>query len=125
MLIKKNYPLVFVYNTDGTFKAAATDFITRFVSPDKYSCNLCMVTYGPVFKKKSWSDFLDTFPNKKIFFHRDEFFNQYPEYQDIKLPVILIDFGGKLETLVSTEEINRVQDIEELKKLIINKLHNE
>jgi len=120
-----NNTLVFVYNSDGTLKAAAVDFVMRFVAPDKYSCNLCMVTYGPVFEKKSWRAFLDTLPNKNIFLHRDEFLKQYPEYRNIKLPVILTDSGEKLETLVSAEEIQTVKDIEGLKKLITEKLHNE
>ena len=125
MQTTKNNTLVFVYNSDATLMAAVADFVTRFVAPDKYSCNLCMVTYGPVFKKQSWREFLDTLPNKKIFLHRDEFLKQYPEYRDIELPVILTDFGGKLETLVSVEEINKVQNTEGLKKLITKKLHNE
>ena len=120
-----NDTLVFVYNSDGTLKAAAVDFVTRFIAPDKYSCNLCMVTHGLMFEKQSWRTFLDTLPNKSIFLHRDEFLKQYPEYRDIKLPVILTDSGEKLETLVSAEEIRAVKDLEELKKLITEKLHNE
>jgi len=120
-----NNTLVFVYNSDGTFKAAAVDFVRRFVAPDKYSCDLCIVTYGLMFKKQSWRTFLDTLPNKNIFLHRDEFLKQYPEYRSLKLPVILTDSGEKLETLVSAEEIHTVEDLEELKKLITGKLHNE
>ena len=121
----KNNTLVFVYNSDGTLKAAAVDFVTRLVTPDKYSCNLCMVTYGSMFKKQSWRAFLDTLPNKIIFLHRDEFLKQYPEYRNIKLPVVLTDSCEKLETLVSAEEIQTVKDLEGLKKLITEKLHNE
>ena len=120
-----NNTLVFVYNSDSTLKAAAVDFVTRFVAPTTYPCNLCMVTYGVMFEKQSWREFLDTLPNKKVFLHRDEFLKQYPEYRDIELPVILTDFGEKLEILVSAEEINKVQNLEELKKLVIEKLHNE
>ena len=125
MRTTKNDTLVFVYNADSMFKAAVADFVTRFVAPDKYSCNLCMVTYGPVFQKQSWREFLDTLPNKKIFLHRDEFLKQCLEYRDVKLPVILIGSGEKLETLVSAEEINIVEDLEGLKKLITEKLNNE
>ena len=120
-----NDTLVFVYNSDGTLKAAAIDFVTRFVAPDKYSCNLCMVTYGLVFEKQSWRTFLDTLPNKNIFLYRDEFLKQYPEYRNLKLPVILTDSGEKLETLVSAEEIQTVEDLEGLKKLITENRHNE
>ena len=119
------HTLIFVYNSDATIKAAVTDFVTRFVAPDKYSCNLCKVTYGMVFKKQSWQEFLDTLTNKKIFFHRDEFFKKYSKYREVKLPAIFVDFDEKLETLVSAEEINKVEDLEGLKKLITEKLHNE
>ena len=125
MKITNNNTLIFVYNSDATIKAAVTDFVTRFVAPDKYSCNLCKVTYGMVFKKQSWQEFLDTLPNRKIFFHRDEFFKKYSKYREVKLPAIFVDFDEKLETLVSAEEINKVEDLEGLKKLITEKLHNE
>ncbi|MCH7883320.1 hypothetical protein IIA95_02815 [Patescibacteria group bacterium] len=125
MKVTNNDTLVFVYSSDATLKAAAVDFVTRLVAPDKYSCNLCMVTYGPVFQKQSWREFLDTLPNKKIFLHRDEFLKQYPEYRNVKLPAILTGSEGKLETFVSAEEINKIEDLEGLKKLITEKLHNE
>ena len=120
-----NNTLVFVYNADSTLKAAAIDFVTRFVAPNKYSCNLCMVTYGPVREKQPWRKFLDTLPNKKVFLHRDEFLKKYPEHKNIKLPVIFTDFSGKLEVLVEAQEINQVKDAEGLIKLLTKKLHTE
>lgn len=125
MKIKNNNTLVFVYNADSTLKSAAIDFVTRFTTPDKYSCNLCMVTHGPIFEKKSWRKFLKTIPNEKIFLHKDEFVERYPEHKNMKLPVILADLDDTLQTLVSAEEINKIQGTEELKKLIIEKLHDE
>ena len=125
---KKNSELILVYNTDAELKSAVGDFVTRLIAPDKYPCNLCMVTYGgplPVFKKQSWKEFLHTLPYKKVFLQRDRFLKKYEGYQNITLPVILIGFEKELRTLVSAEEINRVKDLEELKKIITDKLSNE
>lgn len=122
---KKGKPeLIFVYNADSSLGAAAMDFVTRIFAPDNYSCNLCMVTYGPINMRTPWSIFLDTLPNKKTFLHRDEFYKQYPKEKHVTLPVILINTSGTLNVLVSTKEINNIHNVEKLKQLLIGKLQN-
>ncbi len=121
---KENPQIIFVYNSDATLKAAAEDFITRIVTPSKYACNLCMVTYGAVAMKSPWRDFLDSLPNEKTFLHRDEFHKKYPHHTDTALPVILTESEDGLNILVNAEEIEGVSDMEGLKKILLEKLEN-
>ena len=120
---KKSPRLTFVYNADSSLMAAAEDFITRIVAPDKYACNLCMITYGPVSMRTPWRAFLDSLPNEKIFLHRDEFHKKYPNSIDIALPAVLADSAGGFEVVVSADEINHVTDAEALKKILTGKLY--
>lgn len=115
--------LVFVYNADATLAAAASDFATRLFAPEKYACNLCMVTYGPLTMKSPWKEFLETFPHKKTFLHRDEFKERYPARTDTPLPVIFAVSGENFDVVLNAEEINRAKNWQELKEALLVKLH--
>lgn len=123
-MIDPKAALVFVYNADSGLFSAATDFIKRIATPDKYECNLCMVTYGSVKMKSPWKDYLETIPNKKYFLHRDEFLKKFPEYSTIPLPVIFVQNDSNLDVLVSAEEINSTKNLPSMKKLLQDKIQN-
>lgn len=114
--------LIFVYNADQSLVAAARDFVTRILAPENYSCNLCMVTYGPLTIRHPWSAFLDTLHHKKTFLHRDEFRKQYLAYAGTPLPAVFAASQSGLKVLLGADEINRVKHWEELKKLLLSKL---
>lgn len=114
--------LIFVYNADSTLAAAAGDFVTRIFAPQNYSCDLCMVTYGPLTMRSPWKEFLDTVPNKKTFLHRDEFKKQYPRFAGEPLPAVFTARGGALQTLITAEEIHGVKDWRDLKALLLSSL---
>lgn len=117
-----NNKIIFVYNADSSVFAQVSDAIKKLVTPDKYECNLCMVTYGAVSMKDEWKTFLDTLPLEKEFFHRDEFQRQYPKLRSVKLPAVFIFRDNNIKLLVSAEEINTQKDVAGLKKLISDKI---
>ena len=118
-----NKQLLFVYNADSTLTAAASDFVTRVFSSDDYSCNLCQVTYTPInTMKSSWKKYLQTIPNEKEFLHRDEFREQYADYADTPLPAIFVKTDSGLRVLVSAKEINTAEELEDMKRLLSQKL---
>ena len=114
--------LIFVYNADSSVFSQVSDAVKKVVTPSKYECNLCMITYGAVSMKDEWREFLDALPFEKEFLHRDEFQKQYPELKSTKLPTIFISQNNTLSLLVSADEINIQKDIIGLKNIINGKI---
>lgn len=119
---KQSEKLIFVYNADSSVFAQVSDAIKKIATPDKYQCNLCMVTYGAVSMKDEWREFLSTLLFEKEFLHRDEFHEKFPELKEEKLPAIFISKNNILNPLVSSEEIHRQRNITDLKNIISAKI---
>lgn len=69
--------LIFVYNADSGILNAVKDAVHKTFKPQTYGCNLCAVTFGPVFMKSEWRRFIENLPVPVEFLHRDEFTEQY------------------------------------------------
>ena len=121
-MYKNKNKFIFIYNADSSVFAQVSDAFKKIATPDKYQCNLCMVTYGAVSMKDEWKEFLDTLPFEKEFLHRDEFQKYYPKLESTKLPAIFISQNNILNLIVSAEEINRQKDIAGLKNTLRIKL---
>jgi hypothetical protein len=119
---KQSEKLIFVYNADSSVFAQVSDAIKKIATPDKYQCNLCMVTYGAVSMKDEWKKFLSTLLFEKEFLHRDEFHEKFPELKEEKMPAIFISKNNILNPLVSSGEINRQRNITDLKNIISAKI---
>ena len=119
-----NRTIIFVFNADATLFAQAGDFMKRLLTPDKYQCNLCMVTYGQFgAMKDEWESFVNSLSEDKEFLHREEFYKKYPRYKNTPLPAIFVtNDGSTLSILASREEINAVQTIPEMEALLTRKL---
>src|SRR3989344_4788864 len=114
--------LIFVYNADSSVFSQVSDAVKKVVTPSKYECNLCMITYGAVSMKDEWREFLDALPFEKEFLHRDEFQKQYLELKSTKLPTIFTSKNNALSLLVSADEINMQKNIDGLKNIINGKI---
>jgi len=121
-MTKNKDKLIFVYNANSSVFAQVSDAFKKIATPDKYQCNLCMVTYGAVSMKDEWKKFLDTLSFQKEFLHRDEFHKQHPELKSTKLPTIFISQNNALNLLISAEEINKQKNITGLKDIISAKI---
>ena len=111
-----------MYNADSSVFSQVSDAVKKIVTPSKYECNLCMVTYGAISMKDEWREFLDALPFDKEFLHRDEFQKRYPELESTKLPTIFISQNNTLNLLVSADEINIQKNIIGLKNIINGKI---
>ena len=114
--------LVFVYNADSGLFSTLVDIAHKIFSPRTYACKLCHLTHSYFTGRKDWTEFLAELEVKLEFLHRDELEAKYG-LTDISLPVILFKHNNRLDTWISTEEINRCQSLEVLKVLINHRLH--
>lgn len=107
--------LIFVYNADSSVFAAATDFVKKIVTPEKYDCNLCKVTYRALKMQNAWKEYLEKLPQRKTFLHRDEFITKYPNHKEV-LPAILIKNNPDdiPEALFTASEINTTKTVQDL-----------
>ena len=119
----KSNKLILVYNANSGIFAAASDFVKKLTSPDKYDCELCMVTYGSLKMQHPWKEYLATLPFEKLFLHRDEFINLFPSL-DTQLPSILFLCEGEKtpKVLLLSEEIKQTKNLQELITALATKL---
>ena len=122
IMLNSKSSLIFVYNADSTFFAVVSDVIKKYTKPSEYECSLCMVTYGVATMKSEWKEYLQTIPNNKRFFHRDEFLKEFPNHSEIKLPAIFSLIENKLEILVSADEIDEAKDVSSMITLMKSKI---
>ena len=115
--------LLFVYNANSTPIAQLTDLFVKLFAPKKYSCNLCLLTYGMLRMKRTWKVFVDQLPRDVRFLHRDEFRDRYGDDSD--LPAAFIVENGELVPFITAREINGVRSVGELIELVKRNLSHE
>ena len=110
--IYSNDTIYFIYNAKDDFVSVLGDFFHKSISPKTYPCNLCSITYGPFSKKKKWKQFLGSLHHDYEFIYKDKIrnFNKHIE----NFPVVLFGSKEKNITLLSTEKINSINDLDEL-----------
>lgn len=112
--------LIFVYNANSDLFSTVTDFAHKILSPSTYDCHLCELTYGNLMIKKEWKSFIETLPVETIFLHKDEFEKQQAIKTDF--PAAYIATNGTINEIISKQEIKSCKSLEELKKLVTEKL---
>ena len=113
--------LVFVYNADSGLFNAVTDMAHKAFSPQTYECNLCALTFSTFGMRKSWKDFLNTLKRPLEFLHANELKSRY-HISDVPLPAVFQKEGEKLELFLGAKAINECRTLDELMKLIRDKL---
>lgn len=110
--------LILVYNADSGLLNAVKDAVWKVVRPATYPCSLCALTYGWVSMHAPWRRFLDRLPFSKVFHHRDDFTEAYPDLA-IALPAILIVHPGQApDILVAAAELDALPDLDALIALV-------
>ena len=122
----KTMQLIFVYNAKSGFINGIFDYVHKFVSPETYSCNLCGLTYDNTGKKDKWSNYLNSLSIEVIFAYKDNLQKEKLnfEYNNEGLPCVFLLYKGKQTYLISDDEINSVRHLNELIRLVDNKLSN-
>jgi hypothetical protein len=114
--------LIFVYNTNSGFYSSLKNHIKRLTSRKDYACKLHRLVYGKIFMKRVWKNFLGNLSYHKVFFHKKEFKKAHPEYAYLELPSILIKDGDKISVLITAQEINALENVDDLIGLLGQKL---
>ncbi len=112
--------LLFVYNADSGLFNTLTDIAHKIFAPETYECNLCAITYGNFTVRAEWKEFLETLPCELEFLHRDEFARQYG--LATPLPAVFRRDGDRLEPFIAAAEINACTTMDDLKRLITERL---
>lgn len=113
--------LVFVYNADSGFVSTLLDIGHKVVSPQTYACNLCAITHSTFSMRDEWKNFVAGLGVPVEFLHRDELAQRHG-VRDVKLPAIFLKTEDGLKPWITCEEIDRCRSLDELKRLVEQKL---
>ena len=116
--------LVFVYNADSGLFNTLANVAHKIFSPRTYPCNLCALTNSPIGMRKGWRRFLDGLDRPLEFLHADELKARYG-VTSVPLPAIFKKGGEGVEVLVGADAINACRTMDDLKRLILNRLAGE
>jgi hypothetical protein len=116
-----NSALVFAYNADSGLFNAVADLAHKTFSPATYGCNLCALTYSTFGMRKGWKRFLETLDRPLEFLHADELESSYG-ISGVPLPAVFRKEGERPELLIDADSINACVTIDDLQRLIVDKL---
>ena len=108
--------LIFIYNTNSSLFSTVTDFAHKILSPSTYQCQLCALTYGNFAMKKEWKSFIESLTLTTSFLHKDEFQAKYRLMA--ALPAIYLSSGNSIVEVISRQEIESCQSLDDLKTLM-------
>lgn len=114
--------LVFIYNAKSDYISEVRGFFKKILSPQKYECDLCKLTYGTFSIKSDWRGYLASLPYEKIFLHKDDLKGKYEEYKDYNPPSILTEIDGKVTELVSKKDFKSMHSVQEIIVLLNKQL---
>ncbi len=109
--------LIFIYNADAGLVNTALDIAHKLLSPDTYSCNLCMLTHDTFAERSAWKAFRESTSMPMVFLHKDEY-EQSANDQDCSktqstytYPIILKEDQGQTHIFLDTAELNQINDV--------------
>jgi hypothetical protein len=114
--------MVMVYNAEDGFFNALNDWAHKIFSPQTYECTLCQYTVGLTGMLSPWKAFIELQSFPTTFLHRTEFKQAHPQFKSSSLPLILVEKDGKLEPLVTAEEIKGTGGLMSLINLVQTRL---
>ena len=116
--------LVFVYNADsGVFNTLA-DVAHKIFSPRTYACNLCALTHTSVRMRGEWKQFLEGLGRPLEFLHADELAARYG-LKGVPLPAVFTRDGAGLKVLAGAVAVNGCRTLDDLKRLVLERLKAE
>jgi hypothetical protein len=113
--------ILFVYNANSGLFNALADVAHKVLSPQTYPCNLCAITNSALGMRKEWKTFLEGLGIDKEFLHRDQLAREY-RMENVELPAVFRKRGKALDLLVDAEAINRCESIEDLKRVLTERM---
>ena len=113
--------VLFVYNAKSYLWNKAFDFIHKIVSPQTYNCNLCALTYDNFSERKEWTEFRSSLSIDLKFLYSDNFENEFPA-EKTSYPVVYLKSNNGITRLISSNEINTIENMQGLIQLIKDRL---
>ncbi len=91
----------------------------KILSPNTYKCSLCDITFGAFTENNDWKQFRNTALEME-FLHKDEFLKAYRSKFSHKFtfPIVLTEIENGLEVFIKTEELNELNNVEGLIRLV-------
>ena len=115
--------LIFIYNAKSGLYQAVVDWTHKIISPGTYECSLCSLTYGNLGKNNKWSKFLETINMNKSFIYDDQL-RDLDFYNNESLPCIFLRKDNNYSLLLTSDELNNSENLDNLIDLIKKKLFN-
>ncbi|WP_419212429.1 GTPase [Maribacter sp. X9] len=111
--------ILFIYNANSDAGSRLLDFAHKIMSPATYDCQLCSLTFGKFAEKKQWKVFRKSLlanGYELSFLHKDEFQKSYKSKfgHAFTFPIILLETEYDLEVMVTTAQLNGLENVEEL-----------
>lgn len=113
--------LVFVYNVDATPLSMLRDVYSA-IKTGATDCHLCDITYSGLIKDKSWRRFVANLQLDVDFQLRSTFRAAHPNIDSDCPAAFLEPPEGEPMQLLTSDEINAVGDINELKHVVTEAL---
>lgn len=108
--------LIFVYNATADPASRMIGFAHKLISPQTYPCQICNLTWGAVKMRKDWEAFVSKIPFQVSFEYRD----QWKAYQ--AFPLVILREDGEDRVLLSPEQINKMETLQDLIGLLTEEL---
>ena len=113
--------IIFVYNANSGILNGVSDYFKKNFSPKTYPCNLCAVTYNNFGMKREWKDFVFNLDYSIEFLHKNEFDSNY-NLKNNKFPSVYLKKNNEIKLFLSSEKLNKIKSLEELIKIIKEKI---
>jgi hypothetical protein len=108
--------LLIIDNTNSGVLQPLKDFsAAKAAASSADSHTLSMLTHSPVGMKKEWKRFLKDLEIPSRTLEKSEFLSEFGSgHREMTFPVVLLRQGAELAMLISTEELNRCRDLNDL-----------
>ena len=109
--------LVFIYKAESGLLNKLKDAVHKTFKPETYPCKLCDITYSPVHMRAQWKRFVEQFPLNVEFSYTDLIEAEHPE-AGLEYPCACLRQSGDLSALISADQMNTCETIDELISLV-------
>ncbi|MCO4781360.1 MAG: GTPase [Candidatus Cloacimonetes bacterium] len=110
----------FIYNADSGLLNTTLDIAHKILSPSTYKCDLCQLTHGILSEQESLTEFKKEFPDKILFYHKDDRLPKGSE--NGPFPSIWIEKDDTLSLFLPPDQISKLKNIKEILNLITTHL---
>nr|WP_321350563.1 hypothetical protein [uncultured Methanoregula sp.] len=113
--------LLFVCNNDSGVLPRIKDYSAHSSTSPAEGCNLSALIQSPLGIKKEWKRFIREQKLPSRILDRNDFCNEFGSGIST-FPVVLVTTGRGTVVLISTDELNRCRELEDLMSLVEQRL---